>query len=207
MNLLQNQTFSGTSDPCCAWPQLKLNHAEGISTTENDSVPDINVTSRTGGVKLTDGESESKTIWRSQHMLFFVKDSFRCIYLPKKATFMCLRASTSFMMASLSAYAWISNFWSGLAMCSKALFPHVSVQHKHTNFKTHTWGARERGLTADKHNPRRCRVLAAGFMKTFHISSSSVVTCSVFNLSEVTRVVNVNTRLMDGVIKVTWGLQ
>lgn len=54
------------------------------------------------------------------------------IYLPKKATFMCLRASTSLMTASLSAYAWISSFWSWLAMFSKALFPQVSVKHTQT---------------------------------------------------------------------------
>lgn len=48
------------------------------------------------------------------------------IYLPKKATFMCLRASTSFIVCSLPAYARICSCCSGLAMFSKASFRQVS---------------------------------------------------------------------------------
>ena len=47
-------------------------------------------------------------------------------YLPKKATFICLRARTSLMTVNLSVYAWISIFWSSLAISSKALFWQVS---------------------------------------------------------------------------------
>lgn len=66
---------------------------------------------------------------------------YECIYLPKKATFMCLRASTSLMTASLSAYDWISSFWSWLAMFSNALFPQVSVpkQHRHHEPERDDW--------------------------------------------------------------------
>lgn len=48
------------------------------------------------------------------------------IYLPKKATFMCLRASTSFIVCSLPAYARICSCCSRLAIFSKASFRQVS---------------------------------------------------------------------------------